>query len=949
MPRSQSTAAAGRRASRHGIVTARSAVTSRSLPAVCLLAAALCAAPAGAQGVFGANKVLYQPLNWLSAVTPHLRLYFYPQEAELARATLAVAESACVEYEARIGHRLSKPIPMFVFSSHRDFESSNILPGASPEEVGGVTELMRGRVLIPHTGSHARLVHVVRHELAHAFMLDHLSAAAKKSRAVLRQQPPLWFVEGWAEHLSGGWTSDDDMVLRTAVLGGFAQDLEHLWRVEGSFLMYKEGQSFLDFAAPRVGGTAGLAKFFEAWPRKQTAEECAQAAWGMALEDLGREWFASLRRRYYPLISERREASEFATPLASRGWVNLRPAVVPGTSRATLQVVHFSDQGDYPGVWLWERRGLASEQRRLVRGGNRRGYESLHFFETRMGVSRRGELALVSRQGSRDVIHVLGLPGGEERAEFESPGLVSLGSPSWSPGGDSLVVRGQDLAGDADLYLVDRGTGAFTRLTHDAYDDRDPVFTPDGAAITFSSDRGPDGPEGRQHLFELRRDGSLRGLTSGRCSDTQPAWSPDGKRLAFVSDRGGAPDLYALEPGRGCARLTRVLGAAWDPAWEADSTHLVFSQYSGGKFEMFEMSVADSALEWSPETGALAADWSRPLAPADTPVEPYRRRWGLGLVQTGFNSDPEVGGSSGQLALQDLLGNEELSFFLGSSTDGLSNLVDDLDIGATYVNYSHRLALGFGLFRLNRIYDSRLDVVRNEHRTGGTLVASYPLSRFDRVETSVVFRRATHHLFADGRMGEASLLSHYLTLVHDNAWLGGNGLTAGWRAVLSAGQTRDLSAGKGNFWTLRLEGRRYQELLPNVVWASRVRAEWATGEDAEPVRAGGFADLRGFPRRGVLATRLALMNHELRFPLVKSLILSTPGGGVRLPDIMAAPFVDVASFGQGRFESPVGSVGVGFYLFGGYFPAVRLDVAKVHDRDGWQPGTDTSFSVGFNF
>ena len=62
--------------------------------------------------------------------------------------------------------------------------------------------------------------------------------------------------------------------------------------------------------------------------------------------------------------------------------------------------------------------------------------------------------AMVSRKGEHDVLHLLSLRG-EDVATLESPGLVSLGSPAWSPGGDSIVVRGQALSGDADIYLVD--------------------------------------------------------------------------------------------------------------------------------------------------------------------------------------------------------------------------------------------------------------------------------------------------------------------------------------------------------------------------------------------------------------------------------------------------------------------------------------------------------------
>ena len=56
--------------------------------------------------------------------------------------------------------------------------------------------------------------------------------------------------------------------------------------------------------------------------------------------------------------------------------------------------------------------------------------ESLHFFQTRLAANHRGEVAVVSRKGSHDVVHVLKLADGDEQATFECPGLVSLGSPA---------------------------------------------------------------------------------------------------------------------------------------------------------------------------------------------------------------------------------------------------------------------------------------------------------------------------------------------------------------------------------------------------------------------------------------------------------------------------------------------------------------------------------------
>src|SRR5688572_22760451 len=71
-----------------------------------------------------------------------------------------------------------------------------------------------------------------------------------------------------------------------------------------------------------------------------------------------------------------------------------------------------------------------------------------------------------------------------------------------------------------------------------------------GGTLVFSSDlRGPDNPDGRNHLFTLelatRR---VTQLTSGRNHhDQSPRWSPDGRRIAFTSSRGGNFDIYLMD------------------------------------------------------------------------------------------------------------------------------------------------------------------------------------------------------------------------------------------------------------------------------------------------------------------------------------------------------------------------------------------------------------------
>jgi TolB protein len=64
--------------------------------------------------------------------------------------------------------------------------------------------------------------------------------------------------------------------------------------------------------------------------------------------------------------------------------------------------------------------------------------------------------------------------------------------------------------------------------------DYDPAWSPEGAWIVFTSDRG-----GSADLFRVKPDGTgLERLTDDPAYDDQAAFSPDGKQLVFVSTRG---------------------------------------------------------------------------------------------------------------------------------------------------------------------------------------------------------------------------------------------------------------------------------------------------------------------------------------------------------------------------------------------------------------------------
>ena len=123
----------------------------------------------------------------------------------------------------------------------------------------------------------------------------------------------------------------------------------------------------------------------------------------------------------------------------------------------------------------------------------------------------------------------------------------------------------------------------------------------------------------RQNLreFVLRPDAppaTGQWLTRGNSTDRQPVYSPDGEWLVFSSNRAGHLDLWALSRRSGALRrLTDDAAEDWDPGFTRDGK-LLWSSNRGGHFEVWR-SEADG-------TGALqlsndGVDAENPMATPD--------------------------------------------------------------------------------------------------------------------------------------------------------------------------------------------------------------------------------------------------------------------------------------------------------------------------------------------
>ncbi len=167
-------------------------------------------------------------------------------------------------------------------------------------------------------------------------------------------------------------------------------------------------------------------------------------------------------------------------------------------------------------------------------------------------------------------VYEINLASGARNRIIKFPGTNS--GAAYSPdGGRIALTLSKD--GNPELYVTSAGGGGARRLTRTPGVESSPTWSPDGNEIIYSSD-----DRGTPQLYRISSGGgSGQPISTGHSYNTEPNWSPDGKKVAFNVREGGGFGVAVLELGSG---QTRLVGEGQDPAWGADSRHLIFA--SGG-------------------------------------------------------------------------------------------------------------------------------------------------------------------------------------------------------------------------------------------------------------------------------------------------------------------------------------------------------------------------------
>ena len=944
--------------------------------------------PVAAQYVpFGKNKVQYNDFDWHVLSGPHVDVYYYPEEERLARMALSYAEESFDTLVVLFRHRPFRRVPLIIYSSHQHFEQTNVTPGFLPEGVAGFTEFLKRRIALPFNGSYRDFQHVIRHELVHFFQISKLSRTFAQYSKFRSPLLPLWWSEGLAERFSSPQDTEDRMYIRDLVLSGDLPPLQDLSYIYNFVVAYPLGGEIHRYLGERFGYER-VADLYDVLWKYDSFDEAFKAVYGISLKDLDRQWRFDLERRYFPMYADREPVAVDTRPVVIRGSASFKPVVHRGEDGED-QVFFLSPRTGYTTIYRTSLEKGDAGVEQVVQGQRSAEFESFHFFDSKIDVSKNGRLAFISKYLERDALFIWDLQKGRVVGRYQFPELVALSSPSWSPDGEEIVFSGLGADGISDLYVLDFRTQEHRRLTEDTYKDGEPDWSPDGRYIVFSSDRTAFGRSGDTNLFlyDLST-GRISYLTYGPWKDRGPRWSPDGDWIAFTSDRQGVFDLYLVDRSGHGGRLTDYTGGSFDAAWTPDERGLVFGAYEDGAFDIYYRPLTE--LEGNPgpklaDAFDLPADrdttgWSwdelnRPLL-ARAKAQPYRTKFSLDFAAGEAAFAPGVGSAQGaQILATDMLGNQLL--FLGISAQQFGEISDFLSSFSgqlLYYNLSHRVNWGTGVFRFDgRFVDQAFRNVFDENTYGVFFLASYPFSKFRRVSVQTVIERSDRkdrfnfvspienvELFDDtlSLTRKGVIVTNFLSYVKDNSlWLP-TGPIDGMRFNFTTGLVTDLTKARAESYSVQADLRRYFRTSLLSSYAVRLFGYYSDGAIPSRIALGGSNSLRLYPFLGLFGSRAWMVNQEWRFPLTRGIAIAFPFGTLRFPGIQGALFTDLGSIWleDRRMEGAWGSYGASFRMSLGAPLVLRLDVGKRFTlgdlpTSGFRDfgGTEVDFFFGFDY
>jgi len=999
---------------------------------------------------FGKNKVQYKDFTWYYIQSKHFDIYFYDENKYLAEFVADIAESSYVALNNSLKHDLQMRVPIIVYNSHNDFQQNNVIPIYMEEGIGGVTELFKNRVVLPYEGDYSNFRHTLHHELLHAIIYDYIygGSAASIISGRVRLQLPLWYHEGLAEYESEGWSTNADMIIRDGIINGIINNVTP----------YKVGQSIHNYIAEKYGHQK-IGEILSKIKITHDVNKGFKASIGIGIEKLVDDWQRYLKRRYWPEIENRKIPEEIAKQLTNHIKMENRYNISPALSPNGDKIAFISDKEGYFSIFLISTiDGKIID--RVIKGQRTAIFEELHILNPGISWSPDGnKIAFAAKGGKKDYLYMVDIYTEEiDKKEFDLDGLFDA---TWSPDGEKIAFMGTK-NGASDIFIYYIKEDKLVQLTDDYFSDSQPAWSPDSKKLLFVSDRKGHTEKdtstvkmqnhdfNNKDIYTINADGTrIKRLTVHFTDQKNPVWSPDGKIIAYTSDQNGIHNIYFHDVERDTSyAVTDIITGISHLCWSSDGNKLAFSALFKGGTDIFmiknpyklkdePIKLSDTkymaklkeqrskekteevVVEQETQAERRYANYifdknlrhlNRKEKESESPkhilekseykttggeykIHKYRLKFSTDIV-TGNAGVDTYYGLQGITAIQisDVLGDHKIQF--------ISNLFYDLknsDYFLTYYYLPKKIDYGLGIF--NQAYHFYYPLIVNDPIYGSYLLYSQmrlrkfgfitymlrPFSKYKRIEY-ILEGSQISKAFVDPNIDipteRINALANRLIYTKDNVLWSMTGPVDGERYSIELSYSPKIGENGIEFTLGIFDYRRYFRFSNDFTFAFRTTAGASKGDLEQPFFLGGIANwfnrsysggirvglediffsrfvmpLRGTSYYEKIGNRFALINAEFRFPMIKYLSWAWPIN-LSLYDVRGVLFYDIGSAWKdknfrgvvgNRFKDLISGYGLGTRINLNNYIILKIDIAWKFDLVSSSDKPRYYFSLGTDF
>jgi len=562
---------------------------------------------------FGQNKVNAEKTNWTVIQTMHFDIYVPKGNDEFVRLAALMAEETYYYLKNDFQFPLTVRIPLIIYSSQLEFQTTNIIYPLLSEGVGGFTESLKNRVALPFDGSYTKFEQVLTHELTHAYINGLTSGTPGSFFDLSTRNFPFWFAEGLPEYEAVG---GNDVSNNNYIMDMVLNDRIGALNQADGYNAYRLGESFLAFLARRYGRDK-MIDYFYAMRTINEPDAATKRVFGMTFKELEQRWHNQLKRDYCPYISRftvPKEYAEARTDHQEEGsYFNLAPRIAPDGQK----YIYFSNQGGRFSIWAGNLLDKPRNQK-LITGEATGSMEEFHYLRSNLSwFPDSDRFAYVAKTAEGDKLYIADYNKASIIKAYDLPNLKTLYEFDIAPDGKGCVIVGQT-GMRTDLYLFDFSTGNLERLTDNAYDEAQPRFSPDGHSIVFSSERTRIPETHRKGFFSGLQsniymlsllDKQIKQVTFDSLDCNYPVWDSTGTKLLFVSEQDSVPNIDMIDlTNSKRTPLTHTLSGVYGFDLSPNSQTLVFSCFYNSGWDIFSRNIplADTAYTACPVPGMIS-------------------------------------------------------------------------------------------------------------------------------------------------------------------------------------------------------------------------------------------------------------------------------------------------------------------------------------------------------